>query len=143
MKTIPKSGTTPTDIEAARTLSQLLNQHRGSSTELSIGNETVQIPSGVTNLMLEVLNQVASGHHVNILPDNTMLSTAEAADLLNVSRPFVTRLLNEGRLPYQMVGTHKRIMLEDALRYKSAQREKSLEIMRELSAEAQDLDLGY
>jgi excisionase family DNA binding protein len=143
VKTIPKSGTSTTDIEAARALSQLLSQHRDSSTELSIGNKTVQIPSGVTNLMLEVLNQVASGNHVNILPNNTMLSTAEAADLLNVSRPFLTGLLNGGQLPYQMVGTHKRIMLEDALDYKSAQRQKSLEIMRELSAEAQDLDYGY
>ncbi len=143
MKTIPASVSTPTEIEAARVLSQLLNQHRGSNTEFSIGNKTVQLPSGVTNLMLEVLNQVASGHHVHILPDNTMLSTAEAADLLNVSRPFLTRLLNEGQLPYQMVGTHKRILLEDALHYKAVQRQKSLEIMRELSAEAQDLDFGY
>jgi excisionase family DNA binding protein len=142
MKTIPQP-TKPNEIEAARALSQLLEQHQGANTELSIGNKTVQLPSGVTKLMLEVLNQLASGHHVNILPNKALLTTVEAAEFLNISRPSLTRLLNEGQLPYQMVGTHKRIQLEDLITYRDAQRQKSLEIMRELAGEAQDLRYGY
>jgi excisionase family DNA binding protein len=67
------------------------------------------------------------------------LTTAEVADVLNVSRPYVVRLLEEGKLPFRMVGTHRRVALEDALLYRDEQRQKSLVIMQELMAETQEL----
>jgi excisionase family DNA binding protein len=131
------------DIEAAQELSRLFAQHKGQNTEIQIGTEKVLLPSGVGELMLEVLTQLSKGKHVSIVPSNSDLTTAEVADLLNVSRPYVVRLLEEGKLPFHMVGTHRRVAFKDALEYKSNQRQKSLEAMQALMAESQELGLGY
>ena len=133
----------PNDIKAARELSQILAQLAGRSTQVQIGSERITMPKNVVQIMLEVMTQVANGQQVSVLPKDTDLTTAETADLLNVSRPYVVQLLNEGKLPFRMVGTHRRVLLEDAVQYKETQRKKSLEIMAELSKEAQDLGYGY
>jgi excisionase family DNA binding protein len=129
------------DIEAARRLSGLFSKHKGETTEVRIDGERVSLPEGIVSLMLEVLTQVAQGHNVSIVPKNMELSTAEAAEILNVSRPFVKRLIEEGKLPGHKVGTHYRIRLEDAVNYKKVQRRQSLEIMQRLDQEAQELGL--
>ncbi len=133
----------PTDIKAARELSRLFAQHEGRSTQLQIGSEQITLPRNVLQIMLEVTTQLANGHQVSVLSKDSDLTTAETADLLNVSRPYVVQLLNDGKLPFRMVGTHRRVLLKDAMRYKEAQRKKSLEIMEELSKEAQELGYGY
>jgi excisionase family DNA binding protein len=133
----------PNDIKAARELSQILAQLAGRSTQVQIGSELITMPKNVVQIMLEVMTQVANGQQVSVLPKDTDLTTAETADLLNVSRPYVVQLLNEGKLPFRMVGTHRRVLLEDAVQCKETQRKKSLEIMAELSKEAQDLGYGY
>jgi excisionase family DNA binding protein len=129
------------DIETARVLSRLFAGHKIK--ELQIDSEKVQLSNNVSQLMLEVFTQVANGQQVRIVASNSDLTTAEVADVLNVSRPYVVRLLEEGKLPFRMVGTHRRVALEDALQYKDAQRQKSLAIMQELMAETQELGLGY
>ncbi len=111
--------------------------------ELQIDSEKVQLSDNVSQLMLEVFTQVANGQQVRIVASNSDLTTAEVADVLNVSRPYVVRLLEEGKLPFRMVGTHRRVALEDALQYRDEQRQKSLAIMQELMAETQELGLGY
>lgn len=133
----------PNDIKAARELSRLFAQHKGHSTQLQIGSEQITLPKNVLQIMLEVVTQVANGKQVSVLSKESDLTTAETAELLNVSRPYVVQLLQEGKLPFHMVGTHRRVLLEDALRYKEAQRKKSLEIMGKLSKEAQELGYGY
>ncbi len=133
----------PNDIKAARELSRLFAQHKGYSTQLQIGSEQITLPKNVLQIMLEVVTQVANGKQVSVLSKESDLTTAETAELLNVSRPYVVQLLQEGKLPFHMVGTHRRVLLEDALRYKEAQRKKSLEIMGKLSKEAQELGYGY
>lgn len=121
------------DVKAAQRLRYLLNQN----SEIQIGSEVVPLSSSLVAMMLEVLNQAVKSEQ------ETTLTTTETAELLNVSRPYVVRLLETGKLPFLMVGTHRRVQLEDALTYKQKQRQKSLEIMQELAAEAQELGLGY
>jgi excisionase family DNA binding protein len=129
------------DIETARVLSRLFAGQKIK--ELQIDSEKVQLSDNVSQLMLEVFTQVANGQQVRIVASNSDLTTAEVADVLNVSRPYVVRLLEEGKLPFRMVGTHRRVALEDALLYRDEQRQKSLAIMQELMAETQELGLGY
>jgi excisionase family DNA binding protein len=129
------------DIETARVLSRLFAGQKIK--ELQIDSEKVQLSDNVSQLMLEVFMQVANGQQVRIVASNSDLTTAEVADVLNVSRPYVVRLLEEGKLPFRMVGTHRRVALEDALQYRDEQRQKSLAIMQELMAETQELGLGY
>jgi excisionase family DNA binding protein len=68
---------------------------------------------------------MASGHAVTIVPQNAELTTQQAANFLNVSGPFLIQLLNQKKLPFRMVGTHRRIRFEDILRSKEKRRSAS------------------
>ena len=91
----------------------------------------------------EVLSQIAKGKSVIVLPLDEELSTQQAADLLNVSRPFLIKLLENHEIPFRTVGSWRRVRLADLLAYKrkdDAQRDSALQ---ELADQAQDLNLGY
>ena len=74
---------------------------------------------------------------------DTELTTQEAANLLNVSRPFLIGLLDQGKIPFHKTGTHRRIRFEDLLTYMREEEQRQELVMSELAAEAQKLDLGY
>lgn len=117
------------------------------ATRLSVrvGKEEVDmpLPRHFTTLILELLAEVAQGHSVSISADDEELTTSEAAELLNVSRPHLVKLLEEGKIPFRKVGTHRRVRREDVLRYKQKQREEAEEAMQNLADQAQELGLGY
>jgi excisionase family DNA binding protein len=75
--------------------------------------------------------------------EQAILTTQEAADFLNVSRPYLIKLLEKELIPVRRVGRHRRIMFEDILKYKEKSKEKSRKARETLTQEAQDLDLGY
>jgi len=105
--------------------------------------ETVALPAGAVKLLLKILEDMASGRAVTILPQDTELTARQAADFLNVSPPFLIGLLEDRRIPFRSVGRCRRVRFEDVLRYKEridAERRKALD---ELAAEAQELDMGY
>ncbi len=107
------------------------------------GGEVVTVPRAAFDLFLEVLGQMANGNAVTIVPVHAELTTQQAADLLNVSRPHLVSLLEAGMLPYRKVGTHRRILFADLSVYKRAQDASSREAVAELSRQAQELGLDY
>jgi excisionase family DNA binding protein len=128
------------EVELARrailSLSQAL--HRGDAKTVSVsadGGEsaTVLIPRMAYDLFLEVLGQMAHGNAVTIVPVRAHLTTQQAADLLNVSRPFVIKLLDQEELAHHKVGTHRRIMAEELFAYKKRRDESSRRALAELS----------
>ena len=80
---------------------------------------------------------------VAIMPKEMDISTQEAAMFLNVSRPYLVRMLDEGKIPHHKVGTHRRIRFEDVVAYKERRKKASHDALQELVDQAQELDLGY
>ena len=103
--------------------------------------QSVAVPSMAFELLLEILKQMAAGNLVTIVPLRKELTTYEAADILNVSRPFVIGLLEKGEIPFRKVGAHRRIPLSALLEYKrktDAIRDEALDV---LATQAQELKL--
>jgi excisionase family DNA binding protein len=105
--------------------------------------ESIPVPREAFELFVKILEQMAQGHAVTVVPIHAELTTQEAANLLNVSRPFLIGLLDQGRIPFHKVGTHRRIRFEELLAYKRREEQRQEQVLGELAAEAQELDLGY
>lgn len=108
------------------------------------GTETaVTVPPEAFALFLEVLGQMANGNAVTIVPVHAELTTQEAAELLNVSRPHLIELLESGKIPFRRVGTHRRIRASDLANYQQQDEAERQGALNELAQEAQKLGLGY
>lgn len=103
----------------------------------------VELPSSALRLLVDILAELADGNAVQVVPIHAELTTQEAADLLNVSRPHLVKLLEEGVLPFHRTGKHRRVLFADLMRYKAQRDEQSQQAMRALAQQAQELRLGY
>lgn len=99
--------------------------------------DQVEIPSGVYRVLRQVVEAMREGLAVTIAPQTQTLTTQQAADLLGVSRPTLVKLLDADRIPYERVGTHRRVLLRDLLEYRNKRREEQYAA---LAATSLDLD---
>lgn len=105
--------------------------------------QPLQLPAGAVALLMEVLEAMAAGRGVTLIPENAELTTVQAAEFLNVSRPFLIRLLNENFIPHRKVGKHRRVRMEDVIAYKARIDQVREAVLDQLARDAQELGLGY
>jgi len=106
-------------------------------------NQVLSIPAPALRLLNEILKEMAKGNAVTLIPIHALLTTQEAADILNVSRPFLIGLLEAGKIPYQRLGSHRRVLFNDLITFKEKADAAREEAFRALTEEAQELGIGY
>jgi excisionase family DNA binding protein len=132
------------DSELAQTASREIARKQPSELRVRLedGQELV-LPRSATRLIAHLLTEMAQGNAVTIIPIHANLTTQEAADYLNVSRPFLIGLLEAGKIEYHKIGTHRRVRFLDLVKYKEATEKRRREIMEELAAQSQAEEMGY
>jgi len=103
----------------------------------------VELPTSALRLLVDILAELADGNAVKVVPVHAELTTQEAADMLNVSRPHLVKLLEDGALPFHRTGKHRRVRFADLMQYKDARDRTSAEAMAELARQAQEAGMGY
>ncbi len=103
----------------------------------------VELPTSALRLLLDILAGLAHGNAAKVVPVHAELTTQEAADLLNVSRPHLVKLLENGELPFHRTGKHRRVQFADLMQFKEECERTSVQAMAELSHHAQELGMGY
>lgn len=144
-------GIRPGDVDtneakrAERRIREYLTEHpddKPIKVIVEVGDDdALVVPRAVAVMLAQVLGLLAKGQGVQIMPDRAMLTTQQAADLLNVSRPYLIGLLEAGKIPHTMVGTHRRVAFVDLMEYKrqdDQRRRKTLEKLAEFSEELEE-----
>ena len=133
--------------ENVKILGQIAGKHKKSSKaieiEVSGEKEHVKIPVSAFKFLNTIMQHMAQGKAISIIPSSAEITTQQAAEMLNMSRPHVVKLLEEGELPFHKVGTHRRIKLKDLEKYRSKMEKEREEALTELARQAQELDMGY
>lgn len=105
--------------------------------------QEIVIPKSVIRLISDTLGQMAQGKGVALLSTSQEITTQVAASILNVSRPYVIKLLKQGKIPYRMVGTRHRVLASDVIHYKEENDKARMSALEKLSNQAQKLNMGY
>ncbi|WP_313344374.1 helix-turn-helix domain-containing protein [Stenotrophomonas sp.] len=149
--------TTPVSLPLTQDIETAATAQRELAAYLATGFETkrvqlvdsqdhvhsIQLPMAALRLLGDILAELADGNAVRIVPVHAELTTQQAADMLNVSRPHLVKLLESGKLPYHRTGKHRRVRFNDLMTYKQARDDKSAQALDALASQAQELGLGY
>jgi len=130
--------------DASRRLFRLIGTNHRANCVIrfeSAPDEPIVLPAAAVLLLGALLTELAKGNAVTLMPHHAELTTQEAADLLNVSRPYLVSLLESGQLPHHKVGTHRRVRFADLMTYKRRRDSESEAALRELAALSQDMKL--
>lgn len=131
-------------VHAARRIRDYLASNRSEdSIEVIPGagtREPLPVPRPVVVMLGQIFAMLAEGQVVQIIPDRAMLTTQQAADMLSVSRPYLIGLLEDQKIPYTMVGTHRRIAFAELRDYQRADHQRRRAIVDELARLGEELD---
>jgi excisionase family DNA binding protein len=135
-------------LESSRRLTKFLAARPKKSLRVRIEpenepDESISIPVSAFYLLNSILQEMANGNAVTLIPVHAELTTQQAAQILSVSRPFLIEQLEKEAIPYRKVGTHRRVMFKDLMEYKQTMDRNRLNALEQLSAVDQKLGLGY
>ncbi|HGO6079729.1 TPA: excisionase family DNA-binding protein [Burkholderia cenocepacia] len=131
---------------AQRSIMEALDHSRAAAITLTTDkgdHPSVEVPPAALKLIGQLLGAMSEGRSILLSPANREFTTVEAAHFLNVSRPFVIKEIEAGRLGHRMVGTHRRIAFDDLLAYRRDMRGKQMAALERMADNARDLGLDY
>ena len=133
------------DTKLAKESSRILASHaaRGALRIHLDDGQSFMLPLAATRLLGHLLTEMAAGNAVTLIPVHAEMTTQDAADYLNVSRPYLIGLIEQGELPFRKVGTHRRIRFDDVKRYKDEIDARRLTALDALARQAQEFNMGY
>jgi excisionase family DNA binding protein len=114
----------------------------GLELRVSAGDRSIELPDALRLVLEQAAHELVRGNRVSLLPLGRLLTTRQAAEMLNISRPFLIQLLEREEIPFEKVGTHRRVAIEDVLRYRAQRSERRREVLRALSEEADELGIS-
>lgn len=129
--------------EKDKTVAEYLKKALTSSTNIKLNDTVLNMSSELANVLVSALESVAAGQSFTVITEDEELSTVEAAEILNVSRPFLIKLLDNGEIPHRKVGKHRRIRAQDLMRYKQEIDRKREDVLAQLVEDAQINGMGY
>jgi excisionase family DNA binding protein len=135
---------TQEETELATRASQALAPKVEAELRIKLDDGTeLTLPRAATRLLHHLLTQMSMGNAVTLIPIHAELTTQEAADYLNVSRPFLIKLLETNRIAFHMVGTHRRVKFTDLEAFRKKAEQERRAAMEELVQQAEELGMGY
>jgi excisionase family DNA binding protein len=138
----------PSDAEAIlakETSRALANRKKSATMRLQLldaaGTETLDLPAAAVQMLVRILEEMARGNAVKLVPIHAELTTQEAADMLNISRPSLIQLLDQGKIEFRKVGTHRRVRFQALMAYKRSADADRLAALADLVAYDQELGI--
>jgi excisionase family DNA binding protein len=138
------------DLEMARVaqrcIMEALDHSRAAAITLTTDkgeHPSIEVPAAALKLIGQLLGAMSEGRAISVVPSEKEFTTVEAAHFLNVSRPFVIKEIEAGRLPHRMVGTHRRVAFVDLMSYSNQMRERQESALDRMADNARDLGLDY
>jgi excisionase family DNA binding protein len=131
---------------AQRCIMEALDHSRAAAITLTTDtgeHPSVDVPPAALKLIGQLLGAMGEGRPITLMPAKREFTTVEAANFLNVSRPFVIKEIEQGKLSHRMVGTHRRIAFEDLVAYAKAMRERQAAALDRMADNARELGLDY
>ena len=110
---------------------------------VSPDGEKLEIPTSIYKVLVQAVTAMSQGNAVSIIPVHHELTTQQAADLLNVSRPHLVKLLDAGDVPFHKTGAHRRIYFEDLMRYRDVRDAGRRKALRDLTRKSAEYGLDY
>lgn len=129
---------------SATQLSRLLAERPAADrAHVHLDGRDLLLPRHALAMLRDLLAEMAQGNAVTVVPTHAELTTQEAANLLNVSRPHLIKLLEQGKIAYRKTGAHRRILYQDLMAYKQARTKASEAKLDQLVRQAQEHNMGY
>lgn len=136
----------PEELADLRLLRTRLDELDAAGTAAALvgpDGDQVSIPACAFAALRAVVEGMARGQTLTLIPQGAELTTQQAADLLHLSRPYLVRLLDAGEIPHHRVGTHRRVRVEDVLAYRERRDGRRRDALRELTRLSEELAGGY